>query len=72
MSSERPGGIYEVKHYIDDNLFLSSTDLCLSVAFADEPRPLPVLPGLVILGSAAATEQGPHDSELYSATSRQF
>ena len=36
------------------------TDLSLGVALADEPRPLAVLPALVILRAAAAAEQRAH------------
>ena len=38
----------------------AATDLSLCVALADEPRPLAVLPALVILRAAAAAEQRAH------------
>ena len=38
----------------------AATDLGLRVALADEPRPLAVLPALVILRAAAAAEQRAH------------
>ena len=38
----------------------AATDLSLRVALADEPRPLAVLPALVILRAAAAAEQRAH------------
>ena len=39
---------------------MPATDLSLRVTLADEPRPLAVLPALVILRAAAAAEQRAH------------
>ena len=47
---------------------MPATDLSLSVALADEPRPLAVLPALVILRAAAAAEQRAHPRHVSRVT----
>ena len=46
----------------------AATDLSLCVALADEPRPLAVLPALVILRAAAAAEQRAHPRHVARVT----
>ena len=46
----------------------AATDLSLRVALADEPRPLAVLPALVILRAAAAAEQRAHPRHVARVT----
>ena len=47
---------------------MPATDLSLRVALADEPRPLAVLPALVILRAAAAAEQRAHPRHVSRVT----
>ena len=47
---------------------MPGTDLSLCVALADEPRPLAVLPALVILRAAAAAEQRAHPRHVSRVT----
>ena len=47
---------------------MPGTYLSLRVALADEPRPLAVLPALVILRAAAAAEQRAHPRHVSRVT----